>query len=489
MCRGLLDRYFKLTERGTSVQTELRAGTVNFLTMCYILLVNPQVLGEAGIRQNDVVVGTAISSALGSLFVGLVANLPFGLAPGLGLSAYLSYGLVRNLGFTWQEALTACLLSGIVTGVLAILRIGDYIMRIIPDAIKMATVVGMGVLLSLIGLTNVDFVIKDPDGLIKMGSLWNTPVILAMIGLVLIATLQHHRIKGGILAGIAFVTLFTWALTHSWPRVIASKPDLQEAFLAADLRLSASKMIPAILAFTVIQIFDVSGVMFGVAKLANLVDDKDEVVGGAWVLLGSSLATILAALTGCSPIIVHLECAAGVKEGGRTGLSSVFTAIWFGIAVFFAPLFSQVPNAATTPVLVFVGATMMDLASRIDWESMYTAIPAYLTIIIMPFTFSIADGIFFGVAFTFILYILTGKFLEDFGTRKQRIVEVARSPINDSIKSPLLERVEEKDDEYSPHSRSILDSTGIGTGLVPILNDGVMFNPPGNPSAEVNVSV
>jgi AGZA family xanthine/uracil permease-like MFS transporter len=441
-----IDNYFQISERGSSLLTEFRAGTVTFLTMCYILLVNPQVLAISGLDPADVVVATAAASAFGSFICGIGANLPFGLAPGLGLSAYFSYGMVQAAGMSWEEALTACLVSSILSLCLAVLKVGDMIMRVIPECIKMATVVGMGLLLTFIGFANVDLVVRDEHALVKIGSLSATPVLLCLLGLAIIASLQHKEIKGGILIGIISITIISWALDGSWPEQFISLPSVKHALMKVDLRTVSPKMIPAIFAFLAIQIFDVSGCMFGVAQLANLVNERNEVEGGAWALGSASAASILASIFGCTPIIVHLECAAGVKEGGRTGLSGIVTSFWFLLSLFFAPLFAKVPAAATSPVVVFVGACMMELSSKIDWQRIDQAVPAFITLVVMPFTFSIADGIFLGMAFSFIFFITTGELWNYLPWRRPR----------QRVRTVLQVGTSDKDDENGL-TQSLLD--------------------------------
>eukprot|EP00475_Leptophrys_vorax_P025817 TRINITY_DN36110_c0_g1_i1.p1 TRINITY_DN36110_c0_g1~~TRINITY_DN36110_c0_g1_i1.p1 ORF type:complete len:521 (+),score=142.45 TRINITY_DN36110_c0_g1_i1:37-1563(+) len=445
-----LDKFFKITERDSSILTEIRAGTVTFLTMCYILLVNPQVLSIAGLRPSDVAVATAAASAFGSFVCGIGANLPFGLAPGLGLSAYFSYGMVQAAGMTWQEALTACLVSSMLSLVLAMLKIGDMIMRVIPECIKMATVVGMGLLLTIIGLANVGLVVQDPNALVKIGDLGSRSVVLCLVGLAIIATLQHHEVKGGILIGIVSVTVLSWFLNGGWPTEFVSLPIVQDSFFQVNLTWVSPAMIPAIFAFLAIQVFDVSGCMFGIAQLANLVNENNEVDGGAWALGTASVASIIASVLGCTPIIVHLECAAGVKEGGRTGLSAIVTAFWFLLSLFFAPLFGSVPSEATSPVVIFVGACMMELATKIDWQRIDQAIPAFIALVIMPFTFSIADGILLGMGFSLFLFFTTGEFLAYLPGRRSRTRVIVEQEQHDEGSNVLKGLLETDNTESSP---------------------------------------
>lgn len=435
-----LDDYFRISIRGSSLGTEIRAGTASFLTMSYILLVNPQVLAVAGFSSSDVVFATAIASCCGCILSGLLSNLPLGLAPGLGLSAYLSYGLVQG-GYTVPEALTACFVAALINIVLAVVQVSDYIVRYIPECVKMATVVGMGFLLTLIGLDNIQFVVKDENALLKMGDFSQT-VILAFAGLILLALLHHWNVKGGIIIGISVITLVSWGINNTWPHTIMTIPSTPHSLWEIDLTLLQWKMIPAILAFLAVGIFDVSGVIYALSRdLGSDVITSSGIKGSNWAMITTACATIVAAGLGCSPIIVHLESAAGVKEGARTGFSSIICGLWFLLAIFFAPLFAAVPLEATTPVLIIVGSGMMELTAHINWSDTKQGLPAFLTIIMMPFTFSIPNGIFMGTAYYFILYILTGEFLNLFKPRvdKEETLSVVVSMSDSgSINEPLL---------------------------------------------------
>ncbi|CAM9315528.1 unnamed protein product [Phaeothamnion confervicola] len=411
---GFLDRRFKLTERATDVPTEIRAGVASFLTMSYCLLVNPQIMSLCGIPKSDVVVATAGASAFSSILVGLLGNLPFGMAPGMGLSAYLTFGLVVSGTLTKEQALTASMLAGLIMIGSTLTGLSHLIMRITPHHIKLAIVVGMGLLIALIGMVSVDLVVASgDDSLIALGDMGDWQIWLVMFGLVLIGTLTYHQIEGGILIGIVLLSVIYWYCAEAWPTQLFQLPSL-ESNITDNINfttLSAACAAP-VLASLFVMLFDVSGVMFGLASLAKINGSDGSVPGGIWGFLGSAVGTVLAAALGCSPIICAVENAAGIKEGGRTGLTAVVTGLLFGASLFLAPLFGSVPTCATAPVLIMVGAMMTNESKNIDWNNMKEALPAFLCIAMMPFTYSIPNGILFGMAFSLIFFITSGEFLE-----------------------------------------------------------------------------
>jgi AGZA family xanthine/uracil permease-like MFS transporter len=405
----IFERVFSLSKHNTNVRQEVSAGFTTFLTMSYILLVNPQLLSTAGIPRGDVVIATAAGSAIASLVQGFVGNLPFGLAPGTGLSAYLAYGLVKgSSAMSWEAALTCCWWAGIIMGVFAVTGISTILMGIIPSSVKMATVVGMGLLITLIGMQSIKLVVPCEGTLVQLGDLTDYNIWLAFGGLILVTSLTFHQVRGGILIGIIVITVISWWIEEDWPRQIVMFPTMEIASKVQPGHWENS-MIPGVLAFLFVGIFDVSGVIFGLSKLADRMEPDGEVPGSLWTFLGASLGTVIAAMLGCSPIIVHVESAAGIQSGGRTGLVAVTVGILFFLAIFFAPLLGAVPAVATAPVLILVGAMMIEQATNINWKEMDQAIPAFLTLVTMPFTFSIPNGILFGLVSSFCLYITTGK--------------------------------------------------------------------------------
>ncbi len=390
----ILDQYFLLTQRGTTIGTEVRAGTASFLTLSYLLLVNPQILQQAGVRHDDAVLATALSSAVSCMIVGLCANLPFGCAPGLGLSAYLTFGLVQPGKCTLAQALTCCWMSGVIVLVLTVTGMAQQVMHVVPHAIKYAIVVGMGLLIAMIGLVSVGMIVPNPKTLVELGPLdssWELQLCYA--GILLVASLLYHNVKGAILIGIAVMTILVWTLQHTWPTTWVQVPKYEtpdynvwdwQSVLWVDMA-QAKVLLPAMASFCLICIFDISGVMFGLATLGGIIDPHTgDVPGGIWAFVASAVGTVLAAWLGSTPMIVCVECASGVKEGGRTGLTAVVIGLYFVGSIFLAPLFSAVPDVATSPVLVLVGVLMMGESRKIEWDAMNQALPAFLTIIFMP---------------------------------------------------------------------------------------------------------
>jgi AGZA family xanthine/uracil permease-like MFS transporter len=408
-----LDGYFCITERGSTIGTEIRAGTAAFLTMSYLLLVNPQIMNQAGVSHSNAVMGTALSSAVASIVVGVGGNLPFGLAPGLGLSAYLTYGLVLADVATLSEALTACFASGALLFVCAVSGIANIVMRIVPKSIKMAIVVGMGILIAMIGMVSIQLIVADEKTLVAMGDLSQWTMQLSLLGVMLIASLMYHNVQGAILVGITILTLIFWTINKSWPSYFFEIPNwdgVQYIDVSVMWRWEkAGTIYTAVFTFLFICIFDVSGVMFGLATLSGLLQEDGSIKRAIWGFLGSSAGTLVAAFFGSTPIICTVECAAGIKEGGRTGLTAVVIGIYFLLSLFLAPLFGAVPDGATAPVLILVGTLMMGEAAKIDWEVMDSAVPAFLVLTLIPLTYSITNGIVFGLMSAAVFYITTGN--------------------------------------------------------------------------------
>jgi len=414
------DSYFGLTARGTTVATEVRAGTASFLTLSYLLLVNPQILQLAGVPHDTAVFATASSAAVACFILGLGGNLPFGCAPGLGLSAYLTFGLVQADLCSLDDAMQVCAWSGIV--VLAIAGLGGttWLMRIVPESIKLAIVVGMGLLIAMIGLVSVGLIQANPKTLVELGNVGqNVDLQLCLAGILLVASLLHHNIQGAILIGISVMTIIYWTMHNAWPSEVFDMPTLPTSENSYWQPLTffdtskASVLLPALGAFVLICIFDISGVIFGLATLGGIMTESGEIPGSQWAFYASGVGTLMAAWTGSTPIIVCVETAAGVKEGGRTGLTAVVVGLYFCASLFLSPLFEEVPELATAPVLVLVGVMMMQECGKIPWHAMNDALPAFLTILLMPLTYSITNGMIFGLLAAAGFYFTTGQFVED----------------------------------------------------------------------------
>lgn len=333
--------------RGSSLTQEIRGGVTTFLTMSYVLLLNPQLLMQVGLNPNTVVLGTALSSCLATFICGYFGNLPFGLAPGIGLTTYLVFGLVFNDGLSVEEAFAGCFISGCILCLFACLGLTGLIMKVIPKSIKYAIIVGMGLQIAFIGLTSAEIVVANNKTLIGLGPIHKKEVWISICGLVLIGLLLHHRVTGAILIGIVSISLLTWQLDNSFPTHFLLLPD-RDMFQTLDLSLSSiriSKLCPAILSFLFVGIVDVSGVTFGMASLSNIVDEHGHVPGSLFAFLGCAAGTMVGAFFGSSPVIAYVESAAGIKDGARTGVSALVVALLFLASVFLAPLFSQVPAA------------------------------------------------------------------------------------------------------------------------------------------------
>ena len=412
--RGV-NTYFLLEERGTSIQQEFFAGLTSFLTMSYILLVNPQILGLIGIPREQVVVSTALSAAISSIFSGLYSNLPLGLASGVGLSIYLTYGLVQGGRLDLIESFTACFISAALLGLIAAVGATEQIMKIIPRSVKLGIITGMGLLVALVGMTSVNIVVANSQTIVGLGNVTTMTPYFVLVGLCFIGTLVYHRVRGGILLGIAVLSALWWITHGTYPTSFVNLPVISMG-CSEFIQFSSFSMesVPAVLAFLSVGLFDISGVLLGMTELAGLKKPEDDKVEGApAVFLSASAGSMFGAAFGCTSMIVYVESAAGITEGGKTGLTSVFIGLFFLLSIVFAPLMSSVPEAATAPVLMLIGAMMMGQAKQVDWNDMMQAVPAFLTMIMMPFTFSITNGILFGFISALLFYLMTGTAWSD----------------------------------------------------------------------------
>jgi AGZA family xanthine/uracil permease-like MFS transporter len=410
-----LERVFGLEERGTSAATEVRAGVTTFLTMSYILFVNPQILGQAGLPVADVAVATALSAAVATFILGLWANYPFALAPGMGLNAYFTFGVVTHMGVAWQVALAAVFIAGLLFLVLALTGARAALMRAIPAPIKTGTMCGIGLFLAMIGLQYAGLVADEPETLVTLGNPRKATVLLALAGLLVTAALLTVRVKGAILIGILAVTVACWFTSIAPPpKQVLTVPALPtETFLALDFRgLLSGELVLVVLAFLFVDIFDTAGTLIGVGQLGGFVDEKGHLPRASRAFAADAMGTSVGALLGTSPVTTYVESATGVKEGGRTGLTAVVVAVLFLLALFFTPLMTSVPLVATAPALIVVGALMMQGARNLDWSRIDEAVPAFLTLAIMPFTYSIANGIAFGIVSYVAIKLLLGRVRE-----------------------------------------------------------------------------
>jgi len=406
----MFERLFKLSEHGTSVRTELIAGVTTFLTMSYIIFVNPDILSTTGMDRNAIFVATCLAAALGSMIMGLVANWPIGLAPGMGLNAFFAFTVVAALGFTWQQALGAVFISGGIFVLLTVTGVRSWLIAGIPHSLRSAIAAGIGLFLAIIALKGAGIVVANKATLIGLGDLKQTGPLLAIFGFFVIAVLDALKVRGSILIGILAVTVLSWIFGVSqFHGIVSMPPSIMPTFLQLDIVGALhGGLIHIILVFVLVEVFDATGTLIGVAKRAKLIEEgKPNRLSRA--LLADSAAIVAGSLMGTSSTTAYVESASGVQAGGRTGLTAVTIAILFVAALFFSPLAASVPAYATAPALLYVAGLMMRELTEIEWDDLTEAAPAALTALAMPFTYSIANGLAFGFISYVVLKVCTGR--------------------------------------------------------------------------------
>lgn len=407
----MLNSYFKLAEHGTNVRTEVIAGVTTFLTMAYITFVNPAILSDAGMDFGAVFVATCVAAAVGTLIMGLYANYPIALAPGMGLNAYFTYGVVLGMGYTWQVALGAVFISGILFLILSVLPVREWIINSIPKGLKMAISAGIGLFLGIIALKNAGIVVDHPATLVTMGDITSASVLLAAFGFVVMIALDVRRIPGAVIIGILVTTAVGIALGVSeFKGVVDLPPNPAPTFLAMDLAGALQlALVTIVFTFLFVDLFDTAGTLVGVAHRAGLLDEQGRLPRLKQALLADSSATVVGAAMGTSTTTSYIESAAGIKAGGRTGLTAVVVAGLFLLCLLFSPLAQTVPSYATAPALLFVACLMARGLAEIDWEDATEYAPGVVTALSMPLTFSIADGIGLGFISYAAIKVLSGR--------------------------------------------------------------------------------
>lgn len=406
----MLNRIFKLNDNGTDVRTELLAGLTTFLTMAYIIFVNPAILGDAGMPKEAVFVATCLAAALGTAIMGLYANYPIGMAPGMGLNAYFAYAVVLGMGIPWQSALGAVFISGCLFLLVSVLGLREMIVNGIPPALRSAITVGIGLFLALIALKSAGIVKAHPATMVSAGDLHQPAAVMAILGFVLIVALDRLKVKGAILIGIAAVTVLSFFFgDNKYSGIVSLPPSIAPTLFQFDIGGALSSgFMNVVLVFFLVELFDATGTLMGVANRAGLlVKGKMERLNKA--LLADSGAIIAGAALGTSSTTAYIESAAGVQAGGRTGLTAMTVAVLFLACLFIAPLAGAVPAYATAPALLFVACLMLRELGEIDWEETTDCIPAAITALVIPFTYSIAHGIAFGFIAYAALKLVTGK--------------------------------------------------------------------------------
>lgn len=442
---GRIDRFFQVSQNHSSVRTEVLAGITTFITIVYILILNPQILADpyvimgdaamAGKIANGVFIGTCIGAFIGTLLCALYARVPFAQAPGMGLNAFFAYTVVLGMGYTYGQALVVVFISGVFFIVITAIGLREAIIRSIPDAVKTAITPGIGLFITIIGLKNAGIVISNPATLVSLVdfSQWKieeadlalmSSALVALAGLVIMGTLHARKIKGSILLGIVAATLIGIPLgvTHisnldmnigmkfrDFAEVSFVKMDFAGLFSGANMVETIFTVTMLVISFSLVNMFDSIGTLLGAAKQSGMIDENGEVIRMKQALMSDAISTAAGAMVGTSTVTTVVESSAGIAAGGRTGLTSLVTALMFLGAILFAPIVSIVPAAATAPALIFVGILMLGNIRDVDFSDMSNALPAFCTIVFMPFTYSIANGVAFGLITYCLMKLTTGR--------------------------------------------------------------------------------
>ncbi|MCM0650546.1 NCS2 family permease [Clostridium swellfunianum] len=443
--KSLLESIFKLSENKTNVKTEILAGITTFITVAYIIFVNPNILKFAGMNAqgikgdgaaafsalNDPVVAsvfaaTCLSAAIGSLIMAFYANLPFVLAPGMGLNAFFTFSVCINLGYSWQQALAAVFISGIVFVIITVTSIREKIVSALPHNLKLAISGGIGLFISLIGLKSGGIIVSNPETLVSFGRFTTPKVLLTVIGITITAILMSRKVKGSMLIGIVLTTLIgiPFGVTNvSGVKILSAPPSVLPTLLHMDFKGllgfggsgiigAVSSVFMVIITFSLVDLFDTIGALVGTAQKANMLEPDGKVKNMNQAMLADALATVFGAMLGTSTLVTTVESTAGIAEGGRTGLTSFTVSILFILSLFFGGIVGIVPAEATAPALVLVGVLMLGAVKEIDFDDFTEALPAFFTMAVMPFSYSIANGVAVGIIFYPIVKVATGKYKE-----------------------------------------------------------------------------
>lgn len=409
----MLERFFKLKENNTSIRTEIVAGITTFMTMAYILAVNPSILSATGMDANALFTATALSALIGTLVMALWARLPFALAPGMGLNAFFAFTVVLAMGHSWQFALTAVFLEGIIFILMCFFNIREAIVNSIPLNLKYAISAGIGLFIAFIGLQNAGIIVDNSATLISLGNIGNSGALIALAGLIITGVLLALKVKGALLIGIFASTIIgipfgvTQLPDSSW---ISLPPSISPIFMKIQFsEIFSTDMLVVVITFLFVDIFDTVGTLVGVTSKAGMLEKDGKVPRAKQALMADAIGTTFGAVMGTSTVTTYVESASGVAEGGRTGLTALSTAGMFALALFLAPIFLMVPGAATAPALILVGSFMAASIVKINFEDYTESIPAFLAVIMMPLAYSIAEGIVFGMLSYVILKLLTGR--------------------------------------------------------------------------------
>ena len=408
----MLEKLFAFNPKETTVRTEITAGITTFLTMAYILAVNPNILGETGMDKGALFTTTVLMSALPTIFMALYAKLPLALAPGMGLNAFFAYTVCLVMGYSWQFALTAVFLEGLVFLLLTVTNLREKIVDVIPNALKNAISAGIGLYIAFIGLQGADIIVNNDATLVSLGDLTTGSALLGAIGIIVTSILLVKNVKGALLWGILATTLIGIPLGVTQINgVFSTPPSIEPIFMQFEWnQIFTKEMVIIVFTFLFVDLFDCIGTVIGVANRAGLIKEDGKIPHLKEVFMVDSVSTAAGAVMGTSTVAVYVESAAGVNEGGRSGLTAFVTGICFLLALFFAPLFLAIPAAATTPVLVLVGLMMMSSVLKINFDDYAEAIPAFICVLLMPLTYSISEGIVLGHLSYIFINLLSGNY-------------------------------------------------------------------------------
>tara|TARA_B100001113_G_scaffold60468_1_gene45829 strand:+ start:2799 stop:4088 length:1290 start_codon:yes stop_codon:yes gene_type:complete len=407
----MLEKLFKLKESNTDIQTELLAGFTTFITMAYIIFVNPQMMSSTGMDLGASFVGTCIAAAIACIVMGFYANWPIGLAPGMGLNAFFTYTVVGEMGYTWEIALGAVFLAGILFWVMSVTPIRQWMLESIPMNLRIAMGSGVGLFIGLIGLKNGGIIISNDSTLLSIGNILKIETLLSILGFLLIAVLSIRKLPGAILIGVMVVTITSILIgIVQFKGLVSYPPAFMPVFMKLDILGALDlAMISVIMSFLFVNLFDTAGTLLGVANQAKLVDKSGNVHNLHKALKADSSSSAFGAFLGCAPVTSYVESSAGVEAGGRTGLTAVTVGLLFLIAVFFSPLASIVPAHATAGALIYVAILMMSGMEKLNWTDSSELLPALIIIVMIPLTFSIANGIALGFISYIVLKIASGE--------------------------------------------------------------------------------
>ena len=409
--KQIVEDFFRLKEYNTSIQKELLAGFTTFVTMAYIVFVNPQIMALAGMDQGAVFVGTCIAAALACLLMGLFANWPVGLAPGMGLNAFFTFTVVGELGYSWEIALGSVFLAGILFFLMSVTRLRSWMIDSIPLNLRIAMGAGVGLFIGFIGLKSGGIIVSNDATFLKLGDLSNQETLLAALGFLLISVLAIRKVPGAILIGVLSTTLLALVFGMiQYNGLVSMPPSLEPVFLKLDILGALNiSMITIVMSFLFVNLFDTTGTLLGVANRANLVDAEGNADNLDKALKADSSVSFIGTFFGCSPVTSYVESSAGVEAGGRTGLTAIFIGLFFILTMFLSPLALIVPASATAGALIYVSILMLSGMEKLNWSNMIDLLPALIIIVMIPLTFSIADGIALGFLSYVVLKIGYGE--------------------------------------------------------------------------------